>query len=443
MLRPTRQIRLRALAEIALSLLPGALIALLGDVVWGLAAMLAGALFQLHRHLVAIDALVAWARSPLGTPVPAASGVWDLIFSEINRRSRLMKDQRERLSMALDRFVEAGQAMPDGVIYMGPGNAIEWVNPRAEAHFGIVATRDAGAALTNLVRDPDFVAYLEADDFSEPLVMNPLRKPGLTLMVQIVPYAESRCMLLSRDISHLERLETMRRDFVANVSHELRTPLTVMLGFIETLADDDDALSREDRRHFLGLAREQAERMHRLILDLLVLSALETGAPSPTEDEVDMPELLDRVLSEGRALSAGRHRLTLAIEGPRWLRGSAKELHSAFANLVSNAVRYSDAGGSIRLRWRAVEDGVAFSVQDQGEGIEARHIPRLTERFYRVDRGRSRESGGTGLGLAIVKHVLGRHQGRLEIESAAGQGSTFRAILPARRLLSPASDEAA
>ncbi|MCB1893726.1 MAG: phosphate regulon sensor histidine kinase PhoR [Zoogloeaceae bacterium] len=442
MLRPTRQIRLRAVAEIALWLLPGALIALLGDPLWGVLAMLAGALYQLYRHIVAIDSLVAWARSPLGTPVPIASGVWDLIFSEINRRSRLMKEQRERLSLALDRFVEAGRAMPDGVIYMGPGNVIDWANPRAEEHFGIVASRDAGAALTNLVRDPDFVAYLEAGEFSEPLIMCPLRQQGLTLMVQLVPYAESRCMLLSRDISHLERLETMRRDFVANVSHELRTPLTVVLGFIETLADDD-GLSADDRRHYLGLAREQAERMHRLILDLLVLSALETGAPSPTEDQVDMPDLLDRVLTEGNVLSAGRHRLTLEIEGPHWLRGSVKELHSAFANLVSNAVRYSDPSGHIRLRWRAVDGGAEFSVQDQGDGIDARHIPRLTERFYRIDRGRSRESGGTGLGLAIVKHVLGRHQGRLDIESTPGVGSTFRAILPARRVLSSASDEAA
>ncbi|MCB1914313.1 MAG: phosphate regulon sensor histidine kinase PhoR [Rhodocyclaceae bacterium] len=443
MLRPTRQIRLRALTEIALWLLPGALIAVLGDAAWGLAAMLAGALYQLFRHVAAIDSLVVWARSPLGTPVPVASGVWDLIFSEINRRSRLMKDQRERLSMALDRFVEAGRAMPDGVIYMGPGNVIDWANPRAEEHFGIVAARDADAALTNLVRDPDFVTYLEAGDFTEPLIMTPLRQPGLTLMVQLVPYAESRCMLLSRDISHLERLETMRRDFVANVSHELRTPLTVVLGFIETLADDDEGLSARDRLHYLALAREQAERMHRLILDLLVLSALETGAPLPAEEQVDVPALLDRVLREGIALSAGRHRLTLEIEGPHWMRGSTKELHSAFANLVSNAIRYSEAGGAIRLAWRSVGGDVAFSVRDQGEGIDARHLPRLTERFYRVDRGRSRESGGTGLGLAIVKHVLGRHQGRLEIESALGTGSTFRAILPARRVIRPASDEAA
>ncbi len=405
--------------------------------------MLAGALYLLFVHLRSIDLLVEWTRAPIGTPVPLAPGLWDLVFSEINRRTRLMKDQRERLSAALDRFVEAGQAMPDGVIYMGPGNEIDWANQRAEAHFGIAAARDAGAPLTNLVRDPDFIDYLQAGDYGEPLIMKPLRSAGLTLMVQVVPYAENRIMLLSRDISHLERLETMRRDFVANVSHELRTPLTVVLGFLETLADGVDDLTREERLHFLQLAQQQAERMHRLILDLLVLSALETGAPAPAEERVEAAELLDGVLREGIALSAGRHRLTLELEGAAAVRGSAKELHSAFANLVSNAVRYSEPGGHIRLRWRYVDGGCEFSVQDQGEGIEAKHLSRLTERFYRVDRGRSRESGGTGLGLAIVKHVLTRHQGRLEIESKPGVGSTFRVVLPEQRLPSSASDAAA
>lgn len=424
-------------------MLPGALIALLGSLTWGLVAMLAAALYLLLSHLRQIQALVEWARSPIGTPVPLASGVWDLVFSDINRRSRLMRDQRERLSSALDRFVEAGQAMPDGVIYMGPEHVIDWANQRAEVHFGIDAQRDAGAPLTNLVRDPEFAAYLDGGDFAEPLVMKPLRQRGLTLLVQVVPYAETRTMLISRDISHLERLETMRRDFVANVSHELRTPLTVVLGFLETLADGIDDLPREDSLHYIALAQQQADRMHRLILDLLVLSALETGAPAPAEEFVDMPALLDAVLREGVALSAGRHRITLEVEGPSSVRGSTKELHSAFANLVSNAVRYGRPGGHIRLRWRSTEDGCEFVVQDQGEGIDAKHIPRLTERFYRVDRGRSRESGGTGLGLAIVKHVLGRHQGRLEIESVLGEGSTFRARLPAQRVVRRVADAAA
>ncbi len=431
------------MVEAVLWLLPGALIALLGDLTWGLAAMLAGALYVIVSHLRHISDLVAWARAPVGTPVPIASGVWDLVFSEINRRSRLMRDQRERLSAALDRFVEAGQAMPDGVIYMGPDYVVDWANQRAESHFGIDAQRDAGAPLTNLVRDPAFVDYLNGGNYAEPLVMKPLRQSRLTLLVQLVPYAETRTMLISRDISHLERLETMRRDFVANVSHELRTPLTVVLGFLETLADGVDDLPTEQRLHFVNLAREQAERMHRLILDLLVLSALETGAPAPAEEEVDVASLLDAILREGKALSAGRHRITLEIDGPMRLRGSTKELHSAFANLVSNAVRYGREGGHIRLRWRETAEGCEFAVQDQGDGIDPSHIPRLTERFYRVDRGRSRESGGTGLGLAIVKHVLGRHQGSLEIESVLGEGSIFRACLPGHRVVRQATDVAA
>lgn len=405
--------------------------------------MLAGAVYVLCGHLRGIGALVAWARSPLGTPVPQASGPWDLVFSEINRRTRLMRDQRERLSSALDRFVEAGQAMPDGVIYLGRGNVIEWANHRAEEHFAIDAARDAGAPLTNLVRDPRFVAYLQAGVHAEPLVMKPLRQPQQTLLVQVVHYADEKRMLLSRDISQLERLETMRRDFVANVSHELRTPLTVVVGFLETLGGGEDDLSREERAHYVALAREQAERMQRLIQDLLVLSALETGAPAPAEERVDLGELLEAIVREGQALSGGRHRITLEMDGADAIRGSQKELHSAFANLVTNAVRYSGNGGHIALRWRRVAGGGELEVRDEGIGIPAEHLPRLTERFYRVDRGRSRESGGTGLGLAIVKHVLTRHQGVLEIESTPGVGSVFRARLPAQRILNPASDAAA
>jgi len=241
-------------------------------------------------------------------------------------------------------------------------------------------------------------------------------------------------MLLVRDITQMERLETMRRDFVANVSHELKTPLTVVSGFVETLEDGWQDMQPEEIRHFLALAGEQAARMRRLIEDLLTLSALETDAP-PLEEEVDMPAILAEIREEAQVLSSGRHTISLDNQGPDRLLGNAGEIRSALANLASNAVRYTPGGGRIDLHWQQTADGgAAFVVADTGIGIEDRHLPRLTERFYRVDRGRSRETGGTGLGLAIVKHVLERHGARLAIESRPGQGSCFTAQFPSRRV---------
>jgi two-component system phosphate regulon sensor histidine kinase PhoR len=237
---------------------------------------------------------------------------------------------------------------------------------------------------------------------------------------------------MSRDVTQAERLDAMRRDFVANVSHELRTPLTVVNGFLETLLDAQPPLDEIRQRH-LQLMHEQATRMNRLVEDLLMLSRLEAEETPLVDDDVDMPALVAELEAEARVLSAGRHEVLSAAE-PIRARGSRDELRSAFGNLVSNAIRYTPSGGRIALAWRAHDDGAAFEVQDSGIGIAAEHLPRLTERFYRVDRSRSRETGGTGLGLAIVKHVLMRHHGRLLVDSEAGQGSTFSAWLPAARL---------
>jgi two-component system phosphate regulon sensor histidine kinase PhoR len=247
----------------------------------------------------------------------------------------------------------------------------------------------------------------------------------------VVPYGDARSLLLSRDITQIEKLESMRRDFVANVSHELKTPLTVVNGFVETLLDGFPEMSEEEARSFLTLVHEQAQRMQRLIEDLLTLSALETGRPPPSEESVAVDELLAEVADEARALSGCRHKIELIGRSGDRLLGSRSELRSALGNLVSNAVRYTPEGGAIGIAWqRGVDGSGAFSVSDNGIGIESQHLPRLTERFYRVDRGRSRESGGTGLGLAIVKHALTRHQAVLEIRSEPGNGSTFTARFP-------------
>ena len=410
-------------------------LSLIFGLTWGLAFFSAASVLAGAYHLRNLMRLVKWSREPLGTPLPRAMGVWDYAFADLSRRARVGYDQRDRLSATLERFREASQAMPDGVLYLSESNAINWINRRAEEHFGLDHGRDLGAPVTNLVRQPDFVHYLEAGNYAEPLLMRSTRNAGHSLVVQVVPYAEDEKMVLSRDVTQLERLETVRRDFVANVSHELRTPLTVVIGFLEILEDDVDELSREERLKYLKMASEQATRMHRLIQDLLALSALETEAPAAVEERVDLSLLLEEIRGEAVALSAGRHRISLECHGPSTVLGSAKELHSAFANLATNAVRYTPDGGHIEMRWQCDGGDGVFSVSDDGIGIDAADIPRLTERFYRVDRGRSRESGGTGLGLAIVKHVLPRHQGELHITSVTGQGSTFSATIPRRRII--------
>ncbi len=380
--------------------------------------------------------LVTWARQPVGTPAPQAEGLWGQVFAELGDRLQRECEVKERLSAELGRFQQAALAMPDGVIYLADDDLIEWMNPMAEQHFELDRRKDLRVALPSIVRQPEFVDYLAAREYAEPLVMRSLRRRDRTLQVQLIAFAGNRRMVLSRDVSQLERLENMRRDFVSNVSHELRTPLTVVCGFLETLSDGLDDLSRDEVIHYLTLASEQSSRMQRLIEELLTLSALETGAPAPVEERVDAAALVREVARDCELLSAGRHRVSLVLEGSGELIGSRKELHSAFSNLASNAVRYTPAGGHIELGWHTDAAGAEFWVEDDGIGIDPVHIPRLTERFYRVDRGRSRETGGTGLGLAIVKHVTTRHQGELSIDSEPGRGSRFALRFPPARLSS-------
>jgi two-component system phosphate regulon sensor histidine kinase PhoR len=397
------------------------------------ALMLAGA-----YHINNLFKLVSWLRTPVeeAVPLPRAFGMWDYVFADVNRRARTASHQQERLSAALERFREASQAMPHGLMFLSNTNTIEWVNRQGEQHFGLDRARDQGTPVTNIVRQPDFVRYLQQEQHDAPLTFTASRPIGRTLMVHLVPFSEDMRLLMSEDITQGERLEAMRRDFVANVSHEMRTPLTVVSGFLETVIDGLDDLSKEDMRHYLGLASEQAGRMQRLIQDLLTLSALETGAPMPQEEPVDVALLLEEVQQEAEVVSGGRHVIELDCATQARLLGNAKELYSAFANLAINAVRYTPAGGHIRIGWRQRGSVVEYVVADDGIGIAPEHIPRLTERFYRVDRGRSRETGGTGLGLAIVKHVVSRHQGDLLIDSQPGRGSRFTACFPARRLVS-------
>ena len=420
------------LAVVAVAAAAGLLGWRLGSPAWGWAAVAAVLGVRLVYHAAHLAAFFRWLRRPTRDSLPAGRGVWEEAFATLHRALRDRDEERDRLRQALARFRDAGRALPDGVLLLDREYRIEWANPTAARHFNIDARRDVGQPVANFLRHPDFVAWLEAGDFREPLTLRGARGDAV-LLVRLIEFGDEQKLLNSRDITAQERLETMRRDFVANVSHELKTPVTVLAGFVETLGDPQIELSAAQRQRYLGLMAEQSRRMQQLIEDLLTLSALESSAAPEDERPIAMRAFVEALADEARALSAGRHKVAVRIDDEGSLLGSPRELHSAFSNLVSNAVRYTPAGGSVTLRWRTQDGRGVFEVQDTGIGVETRHIPRLTERFYRVDHGRSRDTGGTGLGLAIVKHVLTRHEASLEVESQLGQGSTFRAVFPTRR----------
>jgi len=402
---------------------------------WGYIAALLGLSLLIGFHLYYLRRVDGWLKGPQGVDhpeeLPEGYGAWETVFAELRRARRREDKRREQVAEVLNRFMEASSALPDGIIILDQGDRIEWCNPSACRHFGLDLDRDQGFLIANLVRQPPFTEYLVRADFREPLVLtDPTGKT--TLSVQMLPFQETRRIVLSRDITPFVKVETMRRDFIANVSHELRTPLTVIGGFLEQLIDQPD-VSPEQRARIEQLMLDQTGRMQRLIEDLLTLSKLETQTGPGREEEIDMPALIEAVAGDARAVSNHRHTITTE-SFPVSLRGAIDELRSAFSNLATNAARYTTPGGTIRITFSHHPEGAQFSVTDSGPGIAPEHLPRLTERFYRVDKSRSRETGGTGLGLAIVKHVLARHGARLEIESKLGEGSTFRAILPAARL---------
>jgi len=380
--------------------------------------------------------LGAWLNDPRLETIPEADGLWDEVFSRLYRMVKQHNQTKQELAEELQHIEQATAALPEGVVILNDANRIEWCNPLAQQHFGLDAEHDFMQDITYLMRQPEFVEYLAASNFSEPLVMTPSRHDDMVLSIKLIPYGGDKRLMISRDITQLERIEAMRRDFVANVSHELRTPLTVVNGYVENLQDMPN-LNREDAQRALQLMAEQTRRMENLVADLLTLSRLESERNLLREEVVNMVGLLDEVYQEGMLLSNGRHALRLEVARTIDLTGNREELHSAFGNLVSNAIRYTPAGGEILLRWGERSGQPVFSVQDSGIGIAPQHIPRLTERFYRVDRSRSRETGGTGLGLAIVKHIAMRHQAKFEVLSDEGKGSTFSLVFPTGRVARP------
>lgn len=398
-------------------------------------ALLIAALLYLGYHLYQLRKLERWLQSK-GRGTPDVQGVWGDVYYQLYRLQRRNRKRKKRLATMLSRFRESTAAMPDATVVLNQDGLIEWWNDAAGKAFGLKQSHDTGQPITNLVRHPDLVRYLELGNYSEALTIPSPVDERATLSVRIVPYGNNQRLLVARDISRLQLLEQMRRDFIANVSHELRTPLTVISGYLETIRDSDDACAREWSKS-LGAMQQQASRMQQIVTDLLLLSRLETEGLQSDQHPVDVPALLGMVREDAEVLSHGAHTIELQAQEGLWLLGARGELRSAFSNLIYNAVRYTPEGGNIKIRWYADDEGAHFEVADNGIGIAAQHIPRLTERFYRVDVGRSREAGGTGLGLAIVKHVLMRHQARLSIQSTPGAGSVFACHFPVAQIERP------
>ena len=378
------------------------------------------------------ERLVNWLRGPQIEQAPRDAWFWGELAYRIEKSLRQgeksLADERERLAQ----FLSAIEASPNGVMLLDALDRIEWCNRVSAEHFGLDPQRDRLQRVTNLVRAPAFVAYLQEGAFQQPVTFtSPVGRSTLSVLLR--PYGDGMKLVLSQDITESERTDAMRRDFVANVSHEIRTPLTVLAGFVETMARL--RLSDAERERVLELMEQQTQRMQALVGDLLILAQLE-GSPRPANDRwVVVFELFRRAEADALALSAGRHTFLFHGGEDAEVAGSESELFSGLSNLVNNAVRYTPEGGSINVQWRWREDGSAeIAVLDTGIGIAREHLPRLTERFYRVDSSRGRDTGGTGLGLAIAKHVAQRHGGEIDIQSELGRGSCFKLMLPALRV---------
>ncbi|NKI34602.1 phosphate regulon sensor histidine kinase PhoR [Wenzhouxiangella sp. XN79A] len=385
------------------------------------------------RHIRQMQRLEGWLRSGRQSQPPQSWGVWGEVFEHYYRLQRRYAKRKKRLARVIREFRESTAAMPDGTLVLDADWRITWFNSASVRLLGLAGNRDLGQPVTSLLRAPAFDAYMRSGDFGRPVDVASPTQLGHTLSVRIVPYGRGQYLMLVRDITRIQRLQNMRRDFVANASHELRSPLTVLGGYLEHLAEDEAVPEIWDGP--LQEMQVQCTRMATLVNDLLELSRLETDSPGePDEQPVPVPDLVRRIVADAEAQAGGERTIEVDLDESLGLAGIENELYSAFSNLVFNAVRYTDRGGRIRVRWYRDRDGTArFCVVDDGIGIDARHLPFITQRFYRVDPSRSRSQGGTGLGLAIVKHVLQRHDSRLTVESEPGEGSEFCCVFPAHR----------
>ena len=419
-----------ALARLAGILIAGLVVGLLFGPIW--AWLLAAACLYLGWQLLNLHRLDRWLRLRSQIDPPNLGGIWGDIIGQVVRLHRRKQFHKQRLVQLYRELRRSTAALPDGVIILSSQNEIVWFNRQAARLLGLKRPVDVGLRVDNLIRSPEFVRYLHADDFSVPVVIRPPVHADLYLALQLVPYGAGQFLLLVRDVTRQMRLEATRKDFVANASHELRTPLTVISGYLDTLADDpsiDEAWAGPIKD-----MRAQAQRMNTIISDLLELSRLESTDGEAPREPIDVPVLLERLHRDALARANRPRQVSLDLESEDGLYGSPQEIESAFTNVLVNGLKYTMSDGTVRMRWWTDVEGAYFSVIDNGIGIPAEHIPRLTERFYRVDAGRSRDRGGSGLGLAIVKHALQRHGGWLEVQSTEGKGSTFTCHFPPQRV---------
>jgi len=393
-------------------------------------------LFNLHR-------LRRWLLKGRKYSPPRSFGIWGDILTELYRLQKRNKKRHKRLVNLLARFRETTAAMPDGIVIMQANGMIEWWNESGGKMLDLKYPQDVGQRITNLLRTPEFTNFYSRANKDEIFSFAAPGDESKTIAVRITPYGKDQSLLMARDITLLERVEQIRRDFVANISHELRTPLTVMSGFLETMAGDEQYEDPQTRRS-LQLMQQQSKRMYRLVEDLMLLSKLENESKPIKHEVVAVPQMLSTLKEEAEVVSGERkHRIILELDPDLFIYGDAKELDSAFSNLVVNAVNYTPEKGQVTLRWYADDNGAHFEVEDNGIGIPPHHIARLTERFYRVDVARSRETGGSGLGLAIVKHALNRHEAKLRIKSEVGRGSTFCCDFPKQSVVHKAESRQA
>lgn len=382
-----------------------------------------------------ISKLHHWLLHRKDEPLPDGRGYWGEIFHELFLMEKTQAKNKRILSETILRFQDATTALPDAMIILNKYQQIDWSNNAAESLAGVRYPEDTQQPISNLIRNPEFMKYLNKKNYNKVLNMPSPEHPTKQLAVQIIPYVKGQTLIICRDISHISKLEEMRSSFVANASHELRSPITVISGYLETmqhnLPNNPEKMSK-----IINTMYGQSKRMERLVSDLLSLSKLETRPTDQHDNVIDIPALLTAIKESAIVLSADKkHNIELSINTKSNISGNYEELYSLFSNLVNNAVRYTPDEGCISILWEEINNQVVFSVTDSGPGIPMQHIPHLTERFYRVNVDRSRETGGTGLGLAIVKHIVERHDGRLEITSKINVGSTFRCIFPTTRLV--------
>lgn len=418
--------------RIAFIIAPLVGVGLVFNVLWP--ALLAGVSAYLGWHIWQQYRLVRWLRYSRSMHPPESTGLWGEIYDQVYSMQRRNHRRKKRLRAILREFRQSTAAMPDGTVVLTPDHRIIWFNAAAQRMLQLNTAEDMGQHILNLLRSPRFADYFHSDSFHEPVEMDSPFQNGVRLSLQLIPYGRDQRLLIIRDITRMHRLEQVRRDFVANASHELRTPLTVITGYLEHMREDDGAAAEEWRRPVEEMYSQSA-RMRSILEDLLLLSRLDAQPDPESEEPVRVAEVIRGICRDGRVVAGNTVELDCSIAEGVLIHGTHAELRSAFSNLVQNAVKYTPAGGDVTLRWYIDDDGSGcFEVTDTGIGIAPEHIPRLTERFYRVDEGRSRDKGGTGLGLSIVRHALQRHDASLEIDSELGRGSTFRARFPAARL---------